>query len=265
MQERSWTEVVQQFTANGSTNGIVSVASTKGFYSKQIVSINSLTKQPISLQVKRVLSKTTLIVGPKSSSMNDRADISEYLLNDNAWILSQEQTRPNIPQIDYERACYQEEPVVAKRSILVDDLGNTYNDSNPMPVNLTGESITVKLDPFPGPSIESRQPSTIINGNETQIAEFTALFNQSYIKKIYSHAMTYGLFRVYKNTIDVANILEMFHTSPTDRQCNLILETPILLNTSDKLIITFEADRYNTTLLGASSTTFTKLEGFRII
>jgi len=111
------------FTADGTERGQVTLASTKPFKVKQIVSIQSNTRSPAQYQVKRVDSDTVLYVGPIGGKISDRSDLSSFLVAESATISASEQNRPTIPEQEIERLTYEEEPTVARRTILVGPLG----------------------------------------------------------------------------------------------------------------------------------------------
>ena len=131
------------FTANGDSNGTVTVLDTRGFFVKQRVQIQSDTLQPQEFEIKRFLSPTTFKVGPRGKSITTYSDISEFLVSDNASISAVEQDRPGITKDEHERAVYAEEPIVAKRTVSVDEFGNYYNTNNRLPVDI---GATISLD-----------------------------------------------------------------------------------------------------------------------
>lgn len=144
------------FTANGTSGGIVTVADTGNFFVKQIVSISATGLDTLTLQVKRVLSATQLIVGPtpqdtiagpNRNSMKVYSDISAYTVALSARIVADEQIRQNIPMEEVIRASYMEEPAVALRNILVDNYGKFYDTSNPFPITgSVGKLVPIAYD-----------------------------------------------------------------------------------------------------------------------
>lgn len=141
MLEKRFPAVVpQSFTADGSPNGVVTIADTRLFKVKQHVKIAGTSLPTLSsIEVKEVLSITQMVVGPVSGSILTTTDVSQYTLAASSYIYCPDaQKRPNITADDFERAVYEEEPVVAKRVILVDDLGDKYNQNNPLPVAFDG-------------------------------------------------------------------------------------------------------------------------------
>jgi len=141
---------VRAFTANGDTLGRVTTTQAQNFKVKQQVILSSNTVGQQRLEVKRVESATVLYVGPISTPITTRSDISAYLVADSASIQAPEQPRPSIPEQEIERLTYEEEPVIARRVVLVDELGNKINASNPLPVDatVTIPSVDVALDSF---------------------------------------------------------------------------------------------------------------------
>ena len=100
--EQSWAAVPPQlFTANGTSLGVVTVASVAGFKVKQVVVIQSVTPAAqCQVQVRRVISPTQLIVGPipeniqptfkqqGSSLLSVRQDISAFTIASGAFIFA---------------------------------------------------------------------------------------------------------------------------------------------------------------------------------
>lgn len=124
----------QSFLADGTANGIITVADTRYFKVKQevILSANSLPNLD-TIEVKRVLSSTQLAVGPQKGNIDTRIDVSAYTVALSAAIFANEQKRPSIPSEEFNRAMYDEEPTVAMRSVIVDKFGNKIDnvvDSN---------------------------------------------------------------------------------------------------------------------------------------
>jgi len=158
----------QLFLANGTTLGRINIATASLFKVKQKVTLYSTTQGMQNFEVKRVESATILYVGPvnngqSQTKITDRSDISGFLVADGAWLSADEQPRPNIPEQEIERLTYEEEPVVARRVVLVDENGDKITDSNPLPVdaNVTIGGINVDLDAF-----NSTPDSTLAVGSE---------------------------------------------------------------------------------------------------
>jgi hypothetical protein len=139
--EKRWKAVSPRtFTSSGTSLGVVSISSTKGFYVKQKVLVQQAGVST-AFQVQEVLSKTQLVLGPVGSDLKQVSDLSAYTTA--ATIRADKQTRPAIEAKEYERAVFEEEPVVAKRVVLVDEVGDKYAKDNPLPVQLSDGSINI--------------------------------------------------------------------------------------------------------------------------
>lgn len=126
------------FTSNGTNTGQLQVADNSDWIVGQIIYLTSNTQENLELKIKRILpDKITMFVGPKDKNIHVRTDISDFILADNAAIQANEQERPNIPEQEVERITYEEEPTIARRTILVDKWGCRYDDTNPLPVDAT--------------------------------------------------------------------------------------------------------------------------------
>jgi hypothetical protein len=127
--ERNWAAIEPRpLTANGTSLGVVTVASTAGFRTKMKVGLRSDTQQPSAYQVQIVLSPTQMIVGAIGAKVGRDAfeDVSRFTVADNATIHAAEQPKNNIPEKDHYAAVYEADPVVADRNILVDKNGEFY-------------------------------------------------------------------------------------------------------------------------------------------
>jgi hypothetical protein len=140
MFERQWDAVPPTlFTQDGSTNGYIVVASSRGFRVKSQVVISATGQPNLTLQLKRVLSDTQMVVGPLNGAIgNSNVDLSAYTLAAGAFIYQDQQARVTIQPTDIVQAVYEQEPVVAIRTTSVDDFGNVYDVNNPLPVAFDG-------------------------------------------------------------------------------------------------------------------------------
>jgi hypothetical protein len=130
------------FTLDGGANGLVTVSDTKGFRVKAQVVLEGISLPNVTLEIKRVISKTQFFVGIKGD-IKQRENISLYTLAASSTVLQPEQDRPGIPLEQHERAVYEEEPVLAKRVILVDGYGEFYDTDNPLKVQLSDGNINI--------------------------------------------------------------------------------------------------------------------------
>lgn len=125
--ERKWNTVTpKSFTQNGDAYGLINLADTAGFKVKQIAYLQSNTQPKLQVQVKKVLSRTQLIVGTVNNAQIGQwpnLNISAYTLADGAAIGAPEQDKNNIKPDDIEVATYESDPTVARRNVLVDKYG----------------------------------------------------------------------------------------------------------------------------------------------
>jgi hypothetical protein len=131
----------QAFTANGTAQGLITIASTAGFYIKQFVYLQSNTILSAGFQVKNILSDTQLVLGPPNNSLNaplNPTDLSGYLVADGATISAPEQNNFPIKPDDHYLAVFMPAPIQADRVIDVDPYGNPYGPDNPYPVSFDG-------------------------------------------------------------------------------------------------------------------------------
>lgn len=242
----------QLLLADGTYKGEIFVSDTSSFRVGQVISLSSDTEGLKQFQVKRVLKNDRVLLGDEREPIHHRSDVSMYKLADNASILAREQKRPAVPEQEIERHTYEEEPVVARRVVLVDKYGERISDVNPLPVHYTDGSVPVIYKEY----------ATFSDATETTVATFVPTTNNSKMFRLLADAQTYGAWRVYRDSINVVNLVTVYRTSPMHGTCDVKLEQPEIMNTVDTLIITFQADRYRSSLLGASANTFTRLEGF---
>jgi|SRR5581483_3262265 len=118
----------QVFKSNGTSNGGLTIMYPWQFKAKMPVRLQANTLPDLDLEIKRIETDGTIYVGDPKANIDQRVDISAYTVALNATIqLVRDTVRPTIIADDFERACYEEEPVVAKRVIGVDRLGRTVN------------------------------------------------------------------------------------------------------------------------------------------
>lgn len=134
----------QLFTSNGTALGTLTIAQSCLFKAKQKVLVCAISLPNLELEVKRVEDDgVTLHLGLPRTPITQRTDISAYTTALLATIEAAEQERPSIPEEQVERLTYAEEPIVARRSHLVDCLGRPYTTDNPFPVQLSDGSINI--------------------------------------------------------------------------------------------------------------------------
>jgi hypothetical protein len=176
--ERNWSAIsARPLTSDGTDSGKVTISSTKNFKVKQQVLIKATTQPDLLVEVKRVISSTELLVGPKGS-IKLRTNISSYTTALSASISAPEQERPSISPADYERFVIEEEPTLAKRVILVDSLGNKIDDDDgAIDVNIVNKlfkkkknKITMTYDPI---TQDMATITTLLNGIPQEIGTLT--------------------------------------------------------------------------------------------
>jgi len=129
--ERFWRQIVEPFASNGTSNGVIVVDDSEGFKVKAEVLIEAIGQPVLTVEIKDIPDAYTILVGPKGAEMQTRSDLSLYTVAQSAKITQKKQKRPSIGPGEYERAVYEEEPIVAKRVI---------------PVGRTGELIDQSID-----------------------------------------------------------------------------------------------------------------------
>ena len=148
------------FTANGDPNGLVTVADARDLFVKQRIQIKSDAKpDPVEFEIKRFVSNNSFKVGPIGENIKSYADVSAYLVADNASISAGEQDRPGIKPDEIRRATYMEEPVSAIRSFAVDEYGNSYNKDNPLPVSAELDSVQLFDKPYDSGTEQNPTPT----------------------------------------------------------------------------------------------------------
>jgi hypothetical protein len=159
----------QAFTADGTTLGVVTVASTAGFYIKQKVNLQlGVDTNQILLQIKNVLSDTQLIVGPNNNSLKSTpqniTNITAYTVIAGATISAPEQNNFPIPDDDHYNTVFMPAPVMADRVIDVDPYGNPYGPNNPYPIIFDGTIDIGKVEII-GPAPDNNPLEVNVDGS----------------------------------------------------------------------------------------------------
>lgn len=137
--ERKWPAVAPQlFTADGTTLGVATVANTRGFKVKAKAVISATGLPDLQIEIKRVLSANQVIVGPIGKPITAPSDISAYTVALGAFIYAEEQEKNSIPENDRDEATYDQEPTVAQRVVVVDQLGQYQNSLIPSSFDYIG-------------------------------------------------------------------------------------------------------------------------------
>jgi hypothetical protein len=165
MLEKSFPAVSPQlFTANGTANGVITIPDTRLFKVKQHIQITGTGLLTLNLEVKEVASINEMTVGPVNGSILATTDVSAYTTAVAAAVgCPAPQKRPTIGADDFERAVYEEEPVVAKRVILVDQYGRPMGgEDNPIVADVDVTVNSVGLFTLPYDSIAAAYPSSTV-------------------------------------------------------------------------------------------------------
>ena len=253
------------FTADGQTNGRVTIADTRGLRVKTRVLISASGLDPLELEIKQIDSDTEMYVGPIGGSIKKRTDISAYTVALSATIAANEQERPSIPEQEVERVTYEEEPVVARRVFIVDDWGNPYNEDNPFPTEtvVTIPPISIDIDAKDGANIA-------ISGHTNPIFdEFPDTITSSSYEEIYSYTSTDDLCRVAALDVAVStpstirvkinnNIINIKRSSSLEKNITFSFVEPRVLLSGDELTVEAKVDRFK----HSSYSTFTALSAY---
>lgn len=135
--ERIWVSIPPVLlTAQGGAQGKIKVTDTVNFRVNMIVSIGDPVLPYLQLKVKRVDSPTDIILGPvdKSVGSKDFVDLSAYGVT--SFLFAQEQTKKHPSTKEIDESTFEQEPVLARRSVIVDEYGRIIGQDNPL--NVTG-------------------------------------------------------------------------------------------------------------------------------
>jgi hypothetical protein len=139
------------FTANGTSGGKATVSTTFGFFKNQQVKVTATGLPDKNLEVKRVLSRTELLLGPQDGSDSNFSALNLYTTALSASIEAPEQSYGITPDEAYILASsFESQPASALRNLLVDPWGDPYTDANPLPVNASVSigDVTIAINAF---------------------------------------------------------------------------------------------------------------------
>jgi hypothetical protein len=122
--ERKWPTVI--LTPISVANHVVTVSSTAGLHTKQIVTLSKTGQQSQDFEIKRVLSDTQIQVGSADSGMLSFMNPVQF---NGGMLTMSEQERNKFDSNIVLRAVYEEEPAVALRNLLVGRYGNPIDTS----------------------------------------------------------------------------------------------------------------------------------------
>lgn len=141
--EKLWPYVAPQlFTADGTAQGVVTVANSTGFKVKQQVVISATGLPDLTVKIMRFITPTSFYVGPTNPTagqgLTGRTDISAYTVASGAFVYAQEQPKVTIRPDDIWQAVYRQEPGTTLGVEIDDEWGNPINADNPLPVSFDG-------------------------------------------------------------------------------------------------------------------------------
>jgi hypothetical protein len=138
-QERTYSAVPPVLlTANGTTEGVLQVVDTAGFYIQMQSTLFNNLGQTLTVYIKKVVSPTVLWVGPTKGGLDHNVDLSAFTVAAASTIQAAEQNKQTVPNEARLLAVYENDPVDAVRAISVDSYGNHYTSENPLPVAFDG-------------------------------------------------------------------------------------------------------------------------------
>lgn len=141
--EKQWPAVAPQlFTADGTAQGVVTVANSTGFKVKQQIVIVATGLPNLTVKIMRFISPTQFYVGPTNPTagqgLTGRTNISAYTVLLGAYVYAETQPKVTIRPDDIIQAVYRQEPGTTIGVELDDEWGNPYNAENPIPVTFDG-------------------------------------------------------------------------------------------------------------------------------
>lgn len=155
--ERQWDAVGPvSLSANGSTEGVLQVTDTAGFYFGMQATLNNNASLQLTVYIKRVVNSTTLWVGATKGGQDHNLDLSAFTVATASTISAAMQNKSAVPMEARLQATYETDPVDAWRTALVDPYGNHYTPSNPLPTEFTG-SISIGEVGIVGPAPDKNQ------------------------------------------------------------------------------------------------------------
>ncbi len=185
--ERQWTAVPPiALTTDGSTTGVIQVADTVGFFVKMNAQLSNNAGQILTVEIKRVISQYILLVGPPKTPITTYSDCSAFTVATASTISAQQQNKTSLSMEDRLLATYEQEPLNDWRVRPVDQHGNGYSDSNPLPVVFDG-TVSIGDVHILGPAPDNNELNVNADGSiNVNIVETPVAGNL--VRNIYSEA-----------------------------------------------------------------------------
>ena len=171
--ERQWDPVGPiLLTANGSTNGVLQITDTAGFFFGMQCAIKNNTSLQITVYVKMVVDSTTMYVGTTRGGLDHNVDLSAFTTATFSAIEAGAQNKSTVPMEGRLLATYMTDPINAWRTQTVDSYGKPYTNSNPLPVSFEG-GVSIANVGIIGPSPDNYRLNVNPDGslNEVNLAQ----------------------------------------------------------------------------------------------
>jgi len=134
--EKRWLSLPDNpLLTDGTVDGQITVANGINYRVGQDVILKSSTQTSKTLKIARIQGNS-IFFRALGKIITSREDVSMFLVADSAVIFLFEQEKSNIPLDELTRSVYEEEPVVANRVVVVDNKGDIFSGTNPIPVNI---------------------------------------------------------------------------------------------------------------------------------
>lgn len=149
--DREWKVFSATLTANGGTDGTITVASTAGLYTHQTIQISGTALTTQNLVVREVLSSTQarlgLPVNNNTPYSNAGVNLSAYTTAASSVVYADKQNKHSSGSNSAIENVYEQMPVVALRVLSVDTVGNPVNSAAGAPGNVTISNASITTTP----------------------------------------------------------------------------------------------------------------------
>ena len=171
--EKSWPAVAPQLlTADGTAQGVVTVANSAGFKVKQQIVVVATGLPSLTVKIMRFISPTQFYVGPitptAGQGLTGRQNISAYTVAAGAYVYAETQPKVTIKPEDIWQAVYRQEPGTTIGVEIDDQWGNPINAENPLPVAFSGSISIGSVEIVDGDNTLNVNPDGSINVDITK-------------------------------------------------------------------------------------------------